>query len=99
MTKYKMSDGMVVDTDNATAQWAEATRWDGQNHVSVPTASQWNHQALYRSRRGRYYVVRWSQWQGSVPAAEWVSNEEAARWLVLNAHALPADLRHMDVTE
>ena len=97
MSRYEMSDGMVVDTENASASWKEGTQWDGNNHISLATGSQWDHQTLYRSRRGRYYVECKSQWQGSTPSAEWVSNEEACRWLLANEHLetdddFPADL-------
>lgn len=88
--RYEMSDGTIVDIGNASAQWQEATRFDGSNHISLATGSQWDHQTLYRSRRGRYYVERSSQWQGSTPGAEWVSNEEAVRWLLLNEYS-PTD--------
>jgi hypothetical protein len=81
-----MSDGSVVKTENSSAHWDEDTRWDGRNHVSLATGSQWEHETLYRSRRGRYYIERVSQWQGSTPGAEWVSNEEATRWLIANNH-------------
>jgi hypothetical protein len=87
-----MSDGTVVDTENASQHWDEATRWNGNNHISVATGSQWEHQTLYRSRRGRYYIEHTSQWQGSTPSAEWVSNEEAARWLLANELEVPAEL-------
>jgi hypothetical protein len=92
MARFKMDDGSVVDTKNAVASWNEDTRWDGRNHISVATGSQWNHQTLYRSRKGRYYIVHESQWQGSLPHAEWVSNHEAARWLLANGEELPDDL-------
>ena len=92
MARYRMSDGTVVDTENASQHWDEATRWNGNNHISVATGSQWEHQTLYRSRRGRYYIEHTSQWQGSTPSAEWVSNEEAARWLLANEHDVPAEL-------
>jgi hypothetical protein len=88
-----MSDGMVVDTDNANKHWDENTRWNGNNHISVATGSQWEHQILYMSRRGRFYIERTSQWQGSTPSAEWVSNEEAARWLLANEHEIPDNLK------
>ena len=92
MTRYKMQDGTIVDTDNATQSWAEDTNWDGNNHISAHTGSQWEHQTLHRSRKGRYYIERSSQYQGSMPGAEWVSPQEAARWLLLNESDLPADL-------
>lgn len=90
--RFRMDDGTVLDTENATKDWAEDTFFDGSNHISRATGTQWNHQTLYRSRKGRYYVVRTSQWQGSHASAEWVSPQEAARWLLLNGHSLPDDL-------
>lgn len=98
MTRYEMSDGSIVDTDNASDHWNEATRWDGNNHISVATGSQWGHERLYRSRRGRFYINRTSQWQGSVESCEWLSNETAARWLIANEHNetdddFPAELK------
>ena len=84
MTRYRMSDGTIVDSDNASASWDEATRNDGHHPVSVATGSHWAHERLNRSRRGRYYVERWHQANGTVPGAEWVSNEEATRWLLLS---------------
>jgi len=90
VSRYRMSDGTVVDTKNASAGWDEATEFDGHNHISQATGSQWDHEVLYRSRRGRYYVEHSSQWEGSSPSAEWVSNEEACRWLLTNEHS-PTD--------
>jgi hypothetical protein len=92
-----MDDGTVVKTENATQHWDEATRWNGNNHISVATGSQWEHQTLYRSRKGRYYVEHESQWQGSTPHAEWISNHEAARWLLANGHdELPEGLAALE---
>lgn len=47
---------------------------------------------LSRHRRGRYYVLHDSQWQGSLPHAESISEQDAARWLLTNEHELPEDL-------
>ncbi len=101
MSRYRMDDGTIVDTDKAAESWDEATDWNGSNHVSRATGSQWEHQKLYRSRKGRYYVEHWSQWQGTRPHVEWVSPEEAARWLVLMGYRMPAELaKHAEeVTE
>lgn len=92
MARYRMDDNTVVDTKNATRSWEEATRWDGNNHISVATGSQWVHEQLHRSRRGRYYIEHWSQWQGSTPSAEWVSHRQAAAWLLANGHEIPEEL-------
>ena len=98
MSTYRMSDGTVVKTENAVAAWEEDKRWDGNNHISKATGSQWTHQKLYRSRKGRYYIEHWSQWQGSRPSAEWVSNEEAARWLLAQGAELPVELKNLEET-
>ena len=92
MARYRMDDGTVVDTDNATQHWNEDKRWDGNNHISVATGTQWDHETLYRSRKGRYYVERTSQWQGRNPSAEWVSLRGAASWLLANDEAIPEEL-------
>ncbi len=54
MARYRMEDGCVLDTANATAEWEEDTYFDGHNRIGVATGSQWNHETLYRSRKGRY---------------------------------------------
>lgn len=96
MARYRMDDGStVVDTDRADTCWEGRQRFDGRNHVDVHTSDQWEHQNLYRSRRGRYYVEHWSQRQGTHWYAEWVSPQEAARWLLIQGlpeDELPEDL-------
>ena len=92
MSRYRIENS-VVDTDNATANWSQGTFWDGHNHISVATGSQWVDQTLYRSRRGRYYTVTRPRIDGQRDFAEWVSPEEAARWLLANGHEVPADLQ------
>jgi hypothetical protein len=87
-----MEDGTVVDTDKASKHYEEGSYHDGSNWISKATGGQWTHEDLYRSRKGRYYVVHSSQWQGSHDHAEWVSKQEAARWLTLNDHELPEEL-------
>lgn len=92
MSTYRMDDGTIVDTDRATQHWKEDTRWDGSNHISVATGSQWDHETLWRSRKGRYYVERDSQWQGRTSSAEWISHRSAAGWLLANDHEIPEEL-------
>jgi hypothetical protein len=91
-----MEDGTVIDTKLATQSWEEATFWDGNNPISKATGSQWHHQTLHKSRKGRYYIEHTSNWQGAREHVEWVSREEAARWLLTNAHQLPDDLKELE---
>lgn len=96
MTRYAMDDGTVIDTDKSTQSWDEDTYWDGRNHISKATGSQWDHQTLYRSRKGRYYVEHTSQCQGKRDHVEWVSREVATQWLLSNGHELPGDLSDLE---
>ena len=96
MARYEMDDGFIVDTDRAQSTWAEETNWNGNNHISRATGSQWDHERLYRSSKGRYYIESWSQWQGSTPSARFVSDEEAAAWLLKMEHDLPDELKEFE---
>jgi hypothetical protein len=92
MATYRI-ESSIVRTENATRSWDEATTHDGRNYISRATGSQWNHQRLHRSRRGRYWLECESDWQGSTPHAEWLSPEAAARWLLSQDHEIPDELR------
>ncbi len=95
MTVYRMDDNTIVKTENATNEWAEEKNWNGSNQISVNTGSQWNHQRLYRSKKGRYWIEHTSQWQGSEDHAEWISHRQAVAWLLLNEHEIPEELEHL----
>lgn len=92
MARYKMEDGTIVNTENAVQTWEDNTRWDGRNHIHITTGDQWSGQTLYQSKKGRFYVVSWSSWQGRQDQAEWISDLEAARWLAHNSREIPAAL-------
>ena len=86
MTRQALDDGGWFDTDKATMH-DEATRWNGNNHISVATGSQWYHEALYRTRSGAWVLHAWSNYQGSAPAWATIDTARAAEWLVTNSHA------------
>jgi len=94
MAKFQV-DKAIFDTEKAKANWSEASDWNGSNHISRATGSQWNHEDLYLSKKGRYYVVRSSNFQGSSDEMEILSPREAAVWLALNDHDMPDDLREV----
>ena len=95
MAKFQV-EGAVFDTEKAKAHWSEAPDFDGSNHISRATGSQWNHEHLYASLKGRYYVVRSSDYQGSQDEMEILSPKEAAAWLLLNDHPLPVELAGLE---
>jgi hypothetical protein len=90
--RFGMADGTVVDTEKAAASWKEARDWDGRNMISRATGSPFTRETLYKSRRGRYYIVFTSNWEGQLSSARWITEKEAARWLLVMGHSLPEDL-------
>ena len=96
MARYRTEDGTVVDTDNATACWEEKRVSNGSNMIGRSSGSQWRDQTIYKSRKGRYYVEYTSRVQGERDRVEWVSPEEATRWLLINGEELPADLAKLE---
>ena len=77
--EFKIED-TIVDTGKAAQEWG-----------SRNTDSKGQDEKLYRSDKGRHYIVRTSQ--GQAPRAEFVSNEAATRWILLNGYELPAELK------
>jgi len=74
-------EGTVVDTDKAVKKWDERT------------GSQEEQKTLYQSAEERYYIVRTSKRQDSLPSAEFVSDEAATHWLLNNGYELPPLLK------
>lgn len=85
MARINLGNGQWFNPE-AAEQFAEDTRWNGNNHISVPTGSQWEHERLYRTSKGRWVLHSWSQWQGSMPRYEIVSDDTAQQWLIDNDH-------------
>jgi hypothetical protein len=91
-TRYLMEDGTILVPSKAIRKWNEETDWDGNNHISRATGSQWEHETLYQSLKGRFYIVHHSQWQGSLDYAEIKDPREATAWLLLMEYELPEEL-------
>ena len=83
MQRQALENGGWFDVD--AARWVdEDTYWDGNNHISVATGSQWDHEELYVTRQGRFVLHHSSQWQGSQDEWEEIDARDAAEWLVRN---------------
>lgn len=110
MARISLSNGKWFDPSKAI-KFSENTRWNGNNHISVNTGSQWTHQTLYYTKSGVWVLYRTSQWQGSTPSYEVIGTDQAAGWLTLNEgiedadfDALPASVQdaikaHVDDSE
>ena len=84
------------DTAKA-AKIQEGTTWDGRNRISLATGSQWDHEALYYTKSGRWVLNSWSQWAGSIESYEEVSEDFACDWLIKNGMLDVADWNIGDV--
>jgi hypothetical protein len=73
--------GKWFDGDK-TIDFKEDTTWDGNNHISNATGSQWDHQQLHYTKGGSWVLWEWSQWQGSTDSYTEVSERFAIRWLI-----------------
>lgn len=82
MARQKIDGGPRWFSTSKARSFEEATRWNGNNHISCATGSQWDHQALYLTRKGVWVLHRWSQWQGSTDTWTEVTPEEARDWLL-----------------
>lgn len=85
MTRINLGSGSWFSPERAEC-FAEDTRWDGSNRISVPTGSQWEHERLYRTRKGVWVLHSWSQWQGSTDSYEVIGDDRARQWLIANDH-------------
>ena len=88
MKRQPIEGGSWFDLDRAE-HYPESTHWNGNNHISDATGSQWNHETLYCTRGGVYVLNYWSQWQGSGESWTRLDATEAAEWLVRNGHEPP----------
>jgi len=87
MKRTVLTDGSERWFDRSKAEaFEESTEWNGSNHISLATGSQWEHQTLWRTAGGRWIVESTSQWQGSRDTRVEVTNEQAARWLSVNEY-------------
>lgn len=95
---YKLDSGKVVSPDKAVVSISEDTRWDGSNHISVATGSQWSHETLYKSSKGTWWIEHTSQYEGARPYATELTEQEAAEWITLNGE-IPSNYGLVDVAE
>jgi len=70
----------------------EATYWNGSNHISKATGSQWNHEALYRTTNGIWVLHSFSNYENVADEYSSISAKDAAAWLIQNEHDIPDEL-------
>lgn len=85
MPRQQLDDGTWFDRSSAK-HYDEDTWWNGNNHISRATGTQWDHEELFHTAKGRWVLHRHSQWQGAKESWEVVSEEHAKQWLARNGH-------------
>lgn len=73
------TSGQWFDLDKAK-HYEENSYWDGSNHISKVTNSQWDHESIYFTAGGKFILNSWSNVQGGSDTYEIISEEEAAKW-------------------
>ena len=87
MGRVALTDGSGLWFDPGKAVlFEEKTWWDGHNHISTPTGSQWDHEWLYLTKGERWILHSHSQRQCVRETYVILSHEEAADWLLQNGH-------------
>lgn len=87
MKRIALTDGSGRWFDREKSiHFDEDTYWNGHNHISKATGSQWEHQRLYRTAGGRWILASWSAYQEVRDSYEEINDAAATVWLVLNGH-------------
>jgi hypothetical protein len=81
MNRIALTDGtgQWFDADKAEL-YKENTFHDGRNWISKATGSQWEHEAIYVTKSGKFILNHYSNFQGSRETYELISKEDAAAW-------------------
>lgn len=92
MAKQQTNNGNWFETDGCE-NWNEASYFDGHNMISVATGSQWDHETLWKTKKGSWILQRSSQYQHIPTTWDEIDESEAMCWLVNNGHecAMTAD--------
>lgn len=94
-------DGTTQWFDGDKAICFEEDVWfNGHNHISVPTGSQWDHEQLLYTANGNWVLYSWSQYQHVRATYRLLEQDDAIAWLIQNNQTdesfekLPKTVRH-----
>jgi hypothetical protein len=83
MNRVTLGDGRWFDRDRAEA-YEDDTRWDGHNHISLVTGSQFVRSTLWRTASGVWILETKGNYDTTYEFP--VREQEAFRWLIDNGH-------------
>jgi hypothetical protein len=85
---------LITDQNGHAVGWFDVNKakciqeekdWNGSNMISRATGSQWHHEALYLTAKGRWVLYSWSNVQGDGESYRLMCHADAYRWLMVNA--------------
>ena len=101
MQRITDEDGSIVGRFDETKaeSFEEGTYFNGSNHISLATGSQWDHNTLYHTAGDKWILHYWSQWQGSKYGYMEIKGKEACEWFIKNEHDDLAEEFFPDISE
>ena len=72
-------NGQWFDVEKADC-YKENSYHDGRNFISKATRSQWEHEAIFVTKGGKFILNHRSNWQGSAETYEVIDHDQAAEW-------------------
>ena len=92
MAKFLLDSDTIVDTGEAAASWEECDPEERKVTRLIPRDHSFEHEKLFRSKKGNYYMMMYNDDAADAPWSGWVSPKDAVVWLLTNGHKLPKDL-------
>jgi len=81
MKRIALTDGSGSWFDlEKSEKFDEQTYWNGSNHISKATGSQWHHEVLFFTSSGKWILNTWSNYQGVADTFTEITEREAATW-------------------
>lgn len=104
MNRINLTDENGLRTANwfdadSTTDFKEDTYHDGNNFISHATGSQWNHEMLLITKKKRFILNRWSNYQGSPETYCIINKETAVEWMIRNNHYEEVEQAYSDLLE
>lgn len=84
MKRQSLENGKWFDIDSATV-YKEESYWNGSNHISKATGSQWESEQLYHTKTGKWVLNCWSRREGTRETWDIVDDQTAYNWLINNS--------------
>lgn len=83
---YETDEGRGWFNLETAEEFEQGTRWNGSNHISLATGSQWSWETLYKTRLGGWVLEHSSHMEGAATTYRQLDERRAAEWLLVNEH-------------